>query len=119
MSSRAILVIVEAEDGLMFFQSFVVPRESITDLGLVERRIAAYLKSRGATLREIDRADLVEIDYDKIPEGWLANASPADEILACGGRTWVDPTLQEESPTKGLRGWFNSVARRVRGQSRS
>lgn len=119
MSSRVILLIAEAEDGLMFFQSFVVPRESIADLGLVERRIAEYLENRGARLRQIDRADVVEIDYAKIPEGWLANASPADEILACGGRTWVDPALQDEAATKGLRGWFRRVASRIRRASRS
>lgn len=48
MSDRAILLIVEAEEGLTFFQSFILPREAIGDLDSAVRRIGEYLKMRGA-----------------------------------------------------------------------
>lgn len=117
MSARPILLIVEAEEGLTFFQSFIVPREAIADLDSAVRRIGEYLKVRGATLVEVERADVVEIDQDQIPEAWLAKASPEHAILACGGRTWVDPSLEDEAPTKGPRAWFSRIVGRVRGKS--
>jgi len=96
MNGPALLVIAEAEDGLAFFQSFVVTLDASGDHTAATRRVAEYLRRQGASLRRIAREDVTEIDFARVPAAWLAKASPSDGILACGGRAWVDPQLPEE-----------------------
>jgi hypothetical protein len=93
VSEHAFIVIVEAHERLLFFQSFVVP--AFTELTTVEQRIRKYLEARGARFVRIDPDDVTEVPIENIPPAWLAKASPEDGILACGGRTWVDPQLDE------------------------
>lgn len=104
-------MIVEGEEGLTFFQSFVVRCDS-ADLSAIEQRIQKYLQARGARLVRIDPDDVTEVDARNIPPAWLANASPEEGILARGGRTWVDPNLEEEDGDGGI---FSVVRRWFRG----
>jgi hypothetical protein len=84
--------LVEGKERLQFFCNVVFSGGSVAE---ARAHAVRYFQREGIDLVGFDEEETKEVDLTALPPAWLKAALPDHNLVAAGGRIWVDPSASD------------------------